>query len=339
MRGTVPDRLEFVGIMKYNGWAKLLLGVLVFIAPLAVVFVITHVGAHPLAAANQPFSAAGAPTDPALLKYHEVRAIPTGLTEPRALALGPDGTRYVAGDMRVMRLGADDALTTLITPAAPPYCLAVGKDGLFYVGLKDHVEVYDGHGARKARWAAPGRAPYLTALALHGNTVWVADAGNRIVWRYDRTGHLSTSMGQRNQRTGAPGLVAPSPHLDLATARDGTLWVANPGRHELEHYADDGSLQQAWGQAGNMPAAFSGCCNPTDFALLADGGFVTAEKKLPRVKIYRADGTFAGFVAGPENFDAKIEGMSLAVDARGEILVLDSARKTVRVFAPNSSKK
>ena len=57
------------------------------------------------------------------------------------------------------RTGMND----VITLAAPPYCLAVGKDGLFYVGLKDHVEVYDGHGALQARWAAPGKAPYLTA--------------------------------------------------------------------------------------------------------------------------------------------------------------------------------
>ncbi len=317
------------------GWlAKLVLGILVFLAPLAVVFVITHVGAHPLAAAYQPV-AAEAPTDPALVKYHEVRAITTGLTEPRALALGPDGTRYVAGDMRVVRLGTDGVRTTLIALATPPYCLAVGKDGRCYVGLKDHVEVYDEHGALKSRWAARGNTPYLTALALNGNTVWVADAGDRVVWRYARTGEYLSSEGSRDPHTGAPGLVAPSPHLDLAAARDGTLWVANPGRHELEHFADDGTLRQTWGQAGNTPAAFSGCCNPTNIALLADGGFVTAEKKLPRVKIYRAGGAFAGFVAGPESFAASIPGMSLAVDAQGNVLVLDSARKTVRVFAPN----
>ena len=325
--------------IKYNGWlGKLLLGVLVFLAPLAVVFAITHLGAPPLAAVNQPRAAGEAGTDPALVKYHEVRAIPTGMREPRALALGPDGTRYVAGDNQVARLGANGLCTTIISLAMPPYCLAVGKDGLVYVGLKDHVQVYDSEGVLKSSWAVQGKAPYLTAITPSSKAIWVADAGDRVVYCYTRIGHLMTTVGRRDQHTGAPGLVAPSPHLDIAVASDDSLWVANPGRHELENYSKNGLLRASWGQAGNTPADFSGCCNPTNFALLPDGGFVTVEKKLPRVKVYRVGGVFAGFVAGPESFAASIEGMSMAVDAQGQILVLDSAQKSVRVFAPNTTK-
>ncbi len=202
-------------------------------------------GAHPLAAANQ-YLVDDKPTDPALVQYHEDRALPTGLAEPRAFALASDGTRYVAGDTRVVRLDANGATKTIITLAAPPYCLAVG-DGRFYVGLKDHVEVFDDRGVLRSRWAVPGKTPYLTALTVAGNSVWVADAGDRVVWHFSDAGQLIGSLGRRDRHTGAPGFVAPSPHLDLAR-RDGTLWVANPGRHELEQYAPDGSLRQHWGR-------------------------------------------------------------------------------------------
>lgn len=321
---------------NHFSWLKtLLLGVLVFFAPLGVVFVLTHMGAHSLAAANRLLSETEKPTDPALVKYHEVRADPTGLREPRALALGPDGACYVVGDSQVVRMGATGKPATVLTLVAHPYCLAVGNDGRYYVGLRDHVEVYNSLGALQARWPARGKAPYLTALAVHGNNVWVADAGDRAVWRYTRNGRYLAAVGQPDPRTGAPGLIVPSPHLDLASAHDGTLWVTDPGRHEVERYADGGALCQTWGQAGNTPGTFSGCCNPTNVALLADGGFVTAEKQRPRVKIYRAGGAFAGFVAGPESFTASVTGMSLAVDAHKNVLVLDTAQKTVRMFAPN----
>ncbi len=270
------------------------------------------------------------------MKYHELRALPTGLSEPHALALGPDGARYVAGDLCVVRLGDAGTRRTMFTLAASPTCLAIGKDGMFYVGLTDHIAVYDKHGALKSRWNPAGKKAYITSIALSGDALWAADAGGRLVWRYDRAGHLLGSIGQRDTRTSAPGLVVPSPHLDVAVARDDTLWVANPGRHELEQFDTlDGRLRKTWGKAGNSDAAFSGCCNPTDFALLPDGGFVTAEKQRPRVKIYRADGAFLGFVAGPERFAPKIAGMGLAVDAKGQILVLDTAQKTVRVFSHN----
>ena len=100
------------------------------------------------------------------------------------------------------------------------------------------------------------------------------------------------------------GLVAPSPHLDVAAAPDGTAWVTNPGRHRLEHYSADGQLLRTWGKASAAIAGFTGCCNPTDIAVLPDGRLVTAEKGIPRVKIYKTNGTFESVVAGPESFTA-----------------------------------
>jgi hypothetical protein len=90
---------------------------------------------------------------------------------------------------------------------------------------------------------------------------------------------------------------------------------------------------------------FSGCCNPAAFALLPDGGFVTAEKGLPRVKIYDAEGVFVGFVAGAEEFaEAGVVGydkgaagdaegaLDVAADSQGRILVLEPRTGRIRVF-------
>lgn len=313
---------------------RVLVGVAVFLAPLAVVYVLTHLAMPQLrrpVPASDPYAQLRL-ADPALVKYREVRAIATGLAQPHAIALGPGGLLYVAGDARIVCY-RHDVWRTVVTLTGAPYCLALAPGGAIYVGLRDHVEVYRADGTLQARWGSLGKSAYLTSIAATRNAVWVADAGSRAVVRYDANGHVVQRIGKRDDAKGVPGFVVPSPHLDVAVARDGTLWASNPGRHELESFNGDGTLRKAWGTAGNTAAGFSGCCNPTDFAQLPDGRMVTAEKKPPRVKIYGKDGAFAGFVAGPEHFSAKSEGLDLAVD-RQQILVLDAESKTVRVFAP-----
>jgi len=79
--------------------------------------------------------------------------------------------------------------------------------------------------------------------------------------------------------------------------------------------------------------------------MLPDGGFVTCEKGLVRVKIYNSGGSFVGVVAGPEQFGAggkssicmlpdecKTGGFDVAVDGEGRIFVLDTVDNIVKVF-------
>ncbi len=94
---------------------------------------------------------------------------------------------------------------------------------------------------------------------------------------------------------------------------------------------------------------FCGCCNPTNFALLPDGGIVTSEKGLNRIKIYGAHGGLQGVVAGPEHLatdrrlarracdDCRIGySMPVASDVLGRALVLDVTTQRVRLFEKRS---
>ncbi len=88
----------------------------------------------------------------------------------------------------------------------------------------------------------------------------------------------------------------------------------------------------SWEAAGFGIEGFSGCCNPAHFALLPDGGFVTAEKGLPRVKIHNVDGSLRCVVAAPDQFDDAASGLDVAVGPKGRIYVLDPGRNQIRVF-------
>jgi hypothetical protein len=174
--------------------------------------------------------------------------------------------------------------------------------------------------------------------------VFVADAGNRIVLRYDPAGKLLGKIGKRDPGRHILGFVIPSPHFDLALTADGLLRVVNPGAHRIEAYTLDGDLEVFWGKHGEGIEGFCGCCNPANLAILPDGRFVTSEKGIPRVKIYAADGKFVGVVAGPETLaptetileetrpDHKLPVFDVAADSRGRVLVLDPLAMKVRIF-------
>ena len=78
--------------------------------------------------------------------------------------------------------------------------------------------------------------------------------------------------------------------------------------------------------------------------MFPDGGFVTCEKGLPRVKLYNSTGEFTGLVAGPEAFpqylqaanagtpDSLGSGIYAAIDPLGRVLVLDVVGGTVRIM-------
>ncbi|MDH7570928.1 MAG: NHL repeat-containing protein, partial [Armatimonadota bacterium] len=214
----------------------------------------------------------------------------------------------------------------------PPRAVGAAADGTVYVAMRDHVQVFSPRGDRRARWKPLGARSVLTALGIGAADVWVADAGERVVWRFGRGGEARGRIGARDEGRRVPGLVVPSPHLDVAVAPDGGVWVSNPGRHRVERYATDGQLLWAWGEAANGVEGFCGCCNPTDIAVLPEGGFVTSEKGIPRVKRYSAAGEFVGLVAGADAFTEGVTGLDLAADAAGRVLVLDPAARAVRVF-------
>ena len=289
--------------------------------------------------------------DPNLIIYEQLgEAISVGLKAPTAIAVGPEGRIYVAGDeaIRVFIEGPNSNFSSFgqIELLCEPQCLTLADDGKFYIGAKDHVEVYDNQGKQLAVWDSLGDDAVLTSIAVSQNDVFVADAGNRIVLRYDTTGKLVNHIGGKDTSRNIPGFVIPSPHFDLAVGRDGLLRVVNPGLHRIEAYTFEGDLEFFWGKFSNVDVkGCCGCCNPANFTILDDENFVACEKGLTRVKIYDAEGTFVGVVAGPEQL---IEGgtaricyfpeqcqagaFDVAVDAQGRIFVLDTIKNVMKIF-------
>ncbi|MGB2819544.1 MAG: NHL repeat-containing protein [Phycisphaerae bacterium] len=291
-------------------------------------------------------------TDPNLIVCEELPAgFKTGFQRSRAIATDANGAVYVSGDRAVRRFDAAGRHLGETKLDAEPGCLAVDRDGTLYVALGGKVAVHASDGRLKATWPAVQPRSVITGIAVTDRNVFLADAGGRVVRRYDKSGRLLNEIGRKDAGRRVPGLIVPSPYLDLAMAPDGLLRVANPGRHQIEAYTVDGDLEFSWGRSSSGPRGFCGCCNPSNFALIPSekgfgsfGGFVTCEKGLTRVKLYDAEGRFVGVVAGPESFrrhdelaagkpaGAPYAALDVAVDTAGRIFVLDPYLNQVRVF-------
>ena len=279
-----------------------------------------------------------AETDASLVHFSEVDQIPFELPHVYGLAVGPDDSIYVSGDEAIHIFSSDGIHQSTISVDGPVHCLAVENNRDVYAGMNDHVEVYDSDGIKKAEWDSQGSEAIFTSIALSKDFVFVADAGNLIVWKFDKTGTLLQRIGERDENKDIPGFIIPSPYFDVAVDPDGFLWAADTGRHSLENFTLDGGFRTSWGEFSMDLEGFCGCCNPSHFIILEDGSFITSEKGLARVKVYNQLGEMVSVVAGPEQFVTGTVGLDLAVDSAQRILVLDPQQKRVRIFTKNQER-
>lgn len=285
--------------------------------------------------------------DPNLILYEEsAEPVNTGFTAAKSIAVGAKGSVYVAGDRAIRKFDPEGLLLDEIDlEGQKPGCLTVADDGVVFVGLRDHVELYDAQDKPLASWRSLGPDAILTSIAVSDDGVFVADAGNRIVIRYDREGNIVAKIGKKDPQKNAPGFVIPSAYFDLAISGDGLLRAVNPGNLRVDAYTFEGDYEFSWGRRSVDIEGFCGCCNPVNIAVLPDGGFVTCEKGLVRVKIYDSQGEFQGVVAGPAQLvrdgdvrvcdlpeECQAGGFDVAVDSAGRIYVLDTIKNVVRVF-------
>jgi hypothetical protein len=270
--------------------------------------------------------------------YSEIAPLKTVLHEITSLACGQDGKIYIAGKGGVEIVDPSGRMLKLFSIPGLATCMTLLPGGNLAIGMEDHVEIWTPSGNLISSWETVDTASVITSIAASQTLIFVADAGKKIVYRYDRDGKFQGRIGEKDPVRKIPGFIIPSPFFDVGISPDGDLWIANTGRYRLEKYSPDGSLLSSWGEASMALEGFAGCCNPTHFTFLKDGSFATSEKGIERVKVYSPTGKFKALVAGPDAFDEGTRGLDLAAGVDGRILVLDPSRNQVRIFLPKEKR-
>jgi hypothetical protein len=278
--------------------------------------------------------------DTSLIGFKEIRTYKPSLSRCNGIAVDSASTIFIAGDKEVQIIDNSFHKIRSFPVDSIPHCIAVGNHQEIYLGMGNHVEESDIKGLKLKKWLALNSKGYITAMAVSGPYIYVADAVNRVVLKYNHDGHLVAQIGKKDKSRGIDSFVIPSMYFDVAIGPDNDLWIVNPGKHKIENFSADGELISSWGTTSIQLEGFAGCCNPVHFAVLPDGNFVTYEKGLDRIKLYDPTGKFVCVVAGPNKINGNINyncsfGAAvndIAVNPQGFVYVLDAQSNTVRIF-------
>jgi DNA-binding beta-propeller fold protein YncE len=269
--------------------------------------------------------------DPSLIKYEEIKRIGLDLANPKSIDVY--NNLIVLG--YINHLQVIDTVGIEIFKkeiAGPVSSISVSPEGNIFLGCFNYIEVFDLEGNPVEKWEDFEEDAIITSIAFKGSIVYVADAGNQKVLVFNDQGQLQHTFDGTGRLEGDYGFIIPSPYFDLEVDPEDQLWVVNPGILNVENYTDEGTLRAFWGKPSFDIDGFIGCCNPAHFAIFPDGSFVTSEKGLSRIKVYKASGELDGVVSAPKNFKEESEPSDIAVDASGRIYALDIAKDRVRIF-------
>ncbi len=303
----------------------------------------------------------------------------TLLSNPQALALAPDGSLLVATGEGALRLRGEGPME-MIKPAATLRVgvPAVAGDG--WVVFSEYTSIYSParlvaaiSPAGETRWVAGTRPPGLSgsyaaqppgvtlsraagvATDVAG-TVYIADAGERVVWRVGRDGSAQVVAGSGHPGWSGDGLPATEADLQepwaLALDPERRLIIVDRGGQRVLRVEDDGRLATIAG-SGLMgysgdggPAAAARLAFPSSATVDAAGRVYIADALNHAVRVVDLDGriwTLAGTGSpgrgdnGPASGSALNLPLSLAWDGSSGLYVADYGNNRVRWIGPVGS--
>lgn len=264
--------------------------------------------------------------------YQEAERFKADIDQLSGIAIDNEDNIYVSGKNKILKYNKNLEELNAFDFEGLGRNLTISDEGNIFIGVENHIQVLDKEGAKIISFDSYNEKSLITSIAIKKKKVFVADAGNKLVFSYDFDGNLTGTLGKKDSLSDRPGFIIPSAYFDVAIGREGKIWAANSGLHTLEGYNEEGKLISSWKRTSMELDGFSGCCNPTHFTILSDGSYVTSEKGIVRIKIHRPDGSYDCVVAAPNEFNEKWTGLDLARNSNDDIFVLLPVEKEIRKY-------
>jgi RHS repeat-associated protein len=252
-------------------------------------------------------------------------ATAASLSEPGAVAVGPDGSLYIADTLndRIRKVTPDGTISTvagdgtckclgdggpaIAASLSRPGGIAVGPDGSLYISDTQDNRVrevtsdgaintiagtgtqgYSGDGAPAT--AANLNNPEGVAVGTDGS-IYIADSGNSVIRKVAPDGTISTVAGNGVSSYGGNGLLATKAELnhpeDVTEGPDGSLYISDTSNAVIRKVTPSGIISTVAG-GGAPPSG------------LGDGGPATAASlDVPSGVAVGADGTL--YIADTNN--------------------------------------
>ncbi len=253
---------------------------------------------------------------------HDALADRGGVLEPQGVAVGPDGSVYVADSNhhRVLRVTPGGISTTVA---------GNGNSG------------FSGDGGPAVNATLGG--PFGVAVGPD-SSVYIADSTNHRIRRVDSNGIITTVVGTGSEGFAGDGGPATTAQLNLPSAvtvaSDGSLYIADTYNNRIRRASLDGIITTI---AGNGASGFAGDGGPASQAVLnqpfglalgPDGSLYIADLGNYRVRRIQRDGTITTVAGdgnpgdtgdgGPASSAALSGPKGVALDRQGNLYIADT---------------
>ncbi len=215
-------------------------------------------------------------------------------TGPCGLAVGPDGSVYVADtwNHRIQKFNSEGKFVRMWGGATSaffgPRDVAVDKDGNVYVADTGNkrIQKFDPDGRFLRQWGAagslPGELDEPVGIAIGPDEmVYVIDTGNRRIQSFDPNGKFQRQVHLLAWDQDAVSAVEPY----LAVDQEGRIYATDATLSVVHQLSPDGKRVTTWGTKGSGPGQFE---EPTGIAISPSGEIYITDRKLSRVLIFEA---------------------------------------------------
>ncbi len=217
-----------------------------------------------------------------------------------------------------------------------PKDLAIGPDGSIYVAdtFNHRIQKLDAEGNVLKVWGSEGevpgqfKEPWGIAVDPDG-FVYVADTWNHRVQQFDLDGKLVSVIGPDRVRIGTmPGeFYGPR---DIAVDSGGNIYVTDTGNHRVQVFGIHGELIAWFGGKGDGDGFFH---EPVGIAIDTDGNLLVADTWNHRVQKLRATGEYvASWPVQGWSGESVLNKPYIAVDSQNNFYVTDPENHRVAKY-------
>jgi RHS repeat-associated protein len=255
------------------------------------------------------------------------------LYSPNDVALGPDGSLYIAdlNNQRVRRVAPNGTITTL-----------AGNGSTGFSG--------DGGPATSAAMRNPSGV-----LVGNDGTVYIADRENDRIRAVAPTGQITTIAGGGTNIAGDGGTSTSAPLYypnDISVGPDGSYYIADQYNHRIRKVAPDGTISTV---VGTGTAGYSGdggnalsaqIYYPSGVVVTNDGTLYISDDSNKRIRKVNPSGIITTLVGGgnPTTGDGGVATSSplnspydIAVGPDGSVYIADRSNQRIRKVAPDNT--